>query len=563
MTKTPKNIIEEQTRLEAIKNNHKSLKELCIALSNPMRENQYDYYSMFDEKAKSRSNRAVRRVYDPTAFRGLEIWTNGIMGHYMPQEINWFAEEMGDRSLKDSKRVRKWLQETDEHLQGVLRQSNYYEQKKVAVSDSASDGDSFMLIDQDKESGKLLMLTPHPREFWISYDYWGRVRHIHHRFTKTIRDVKEEFGDAALSRTQKLALKESPNTNVEIIHGVYKNSDYQPDKAGTINMPWQHYYINVTSKDTPDGILMRQTGTYKLNPIPWSLNRPSHESYGRGIVAQMLIEILTCNYMSKDVLIASQVAARPPMLVPAALKHKIDFGAGGKTFVNNKEMLGLKMGDLVSRLVDSSGYPFGQDNHLRWQNMVDERFGVPLFLGMNMDTTTKTAYETRQRLAERAVMMAPFLGTLGTTTDMEFDRIYSLELEAGRAPEIPDEVLEAQDQRVDINYIGPLSQLLKQYYETGNLLTTISNIQAVLSVAPDSAIVVEGDELMRKILQSGNTPEDIILSPEDVQEIRAIAAAQQEAEMLAKQLPEMSKAVPNLSKKIESDSVLSGLMDAA
>ena len=549
MAKTPKGIIEEQVRLETIRENYRSLKELSVAISNPMRSDQWDYYAMFDSKAKSRTRRTMK-VYDPIAFKGLEIWTNGIMGHYMPKGINWFAEQMADKELRDSKTVTKWLQDTDEHLRYVLNQSNYYDQKKITISDSASSGDSFMFIDQDRDSSKLLCLVPHPREFWISYDYWGRVRHIHYKFTKTLRDVQEEFGEKALSLVQKETLKTSPDQKLEVIHAVYKNKDYNPLAAGVVNMPWQHYYVNVSDK-----ILMRQTGTITINPIPWSLNRPSHESYGMGIVAQILIEILTCQYMSKDILTASQLAARPPMLVPSALKHKADFGAGGKTFVNDKEMLGLKMGDLVARTIDL-------DNHLRWQNMVDARFGVPLFLGLNMDSTSKTFGEARLRQAERAIMMAPYLGFLGTITDMEFDRIYSLEREANRAPEIPDEVMEAQNQVVDIDYIGPLNQLLKQYYETGNLLMTIQNIQAVLSVKPDSEIVVEGDELMRKILKSDNSPEEIILTQDDVLEIRAIAAQQEQSQLINQTLVEASKAVPGLSKKVEEGSVLSNLQEA-
>ncbi|MHC4677034.1 MAG: portal protein, partial [Planctomycetota bacterium] len=75
----------------------------------------------------------IERVYDPTAMHAFGIWSSGIIGHYMPKNINWFAEELGDRRFKDSKSVIRWLQETDEHLRYVLRASgggsagtNYY-----------------------------------------------------------------------------------------------------------------------------------------------------------------------------------------------------------------------------------------------------------------------------------------------------------------------------------------------------------------------------------------------------------------------------------------------------
>lgn len=558
MTKTPKDIIDEQGRLQTIREPYESLKRLCVQLAYPGRSDIWDLFGLDTGKPNK-----GRKIYDPTAIAGLEMWSSGIMGLYMPKDVNWFMEEMADKELKDNKNVKKWLQDTDDHLRSVINRSgglgantDYYTQKMTAIKDAGAIGDAFTFIDEDKETGKLMFLTPHPREFWVRRDYWGRIVCIHHKFTKTLREVKDEFGERGLSSDQNLALSTAPYGNISIIHGVYRNSDYEPDKIGVKNMLWQHYYVNVEAK-----ISMLETGSETLNPIPWSLNRPSHEPYGRGIVSQMLIEILTVNLQAKDISVASQLAVRPPMLMSSAVKQKVDMGAGAITFAGSRETAGLKMGDLITRLIDSSGYPFGIDNHVRWQQMIDTRFGKNLFLAMNQQQgPAMTAYQTRQIQAEAAVLHAPFFGTLGTTTDMEFDRMYSLELNAGRAPEVPQEVLEIQNNsRIDIQYIGPLTQLMKQYYETGSLLTAVANIQAVLSVAPDSAVVVEGDELMRKILRSGNAPEGMILSEQDVLEIKAIAAQQMEEQKRIMLAQGMADAVPKLSGRIDKDSVLGSL----
>ena len=552
---SPKNIIETQAKMEKERAEYEPVKTLCTQLAYPERSDQWTLFGL----QKGQNHKRSRRIYDSTAVQGMTTWSNGIMGFYMPKEINWFNERMGDKSLNESKIVRKFLQETDEHLRSVLDKSNYYEQKRTAVKDAGAIGDSFMFIDNDSESnGNQIMSTPHPRECWIRRDYWGRVVVIHHKFTKTLREIEGEYGLKALSEVQQQNLKTNSEETATIIHGVYKNRDYQPDSIGIKNMPWQHFYINSEAQKE-----MKRTGSTTLNPIPWSLYRPTHEMYGRGIVAQMLVEIITTNLIGKDILEASGKAVAPPMLMSGALKHKLDLGMKAVNYVGAKETQGLKMGDLMAKLVDTSGYPFGVDQHERWQNMVNNGFAVPLFLAMNMNEAgNRTAYEVRQRQAERAALMAPFLGTLGSTTDMELDRIYSIELEANRAPEIPQEVLASTNGRIDIEHVGPLSQLLKQYYETGSLLTTIANIRAVLEISPDSAIVVEGDELMRRILQSGNAPEDVIRSQEDVMEIQAIAAEQAEQERMAAMAVEASKAVPNISGKIDKDSILGGMTAA-
>jgi len=561
MTITPKNIIDEQERMDTEFKDCEKPKELAIQLTYPDRESAMDWYNTFDDTQRTKKSRVI---YDPTAIEGRKIWSNGILGNYMPKSTNWWVQQMSDRKLMDSKRVRQWLQDTDEHLRSVLTQSgpdeaNYYNQKLVSINDAGVIGDSFMYIEHDQESGKLMFMCPHPREFRIRRDFWGRIVAIHHRFNKTIRQIKNEFGEGSLSESQKLALENSPNQKCQIIHAIYKNKDYEAGKVGVVNMKWQHKYLNVEFKK-----IIKDDGSETLNPIPWSLNRPSTESYGRGIVSSMFVEILTANYMGRDILIASQEAARPSMLIPSTLKHKLRTGAGGKTFVGHKEMEGLKMGDLISRFVDSSGYPFSENIHEKWQDLVNERFGKSLFLSLN--SADPSAYQNidmvRGMQAERAILMAPFLGVLSGITDREFDRIYEIELNSGRAPEVPDEVMQSQNGKIDIQYIGPLAQILKQYYETGNLLQTVANMSAVMSVAPDSDVVVDGDELMRKILESGNTPEEIVLSRDDVAEIKAIAAQQQMQMQQEQQLEQAASMVPNLSKNIEKDSVLSQIAAA-
>jgi hypothetical protein len=565
MDLTYESVNKEQSRMESERRDYEPLKRICCDMAYPERVAAWDWQAAatgINVKGKRVQSR-IKRLYDPTAMKSFGIWSSGIIGHYMPKNINWFLAELADRKLKDSKPIIQWLQDTDEHLRYVLRSSggfgsgnNYYTQKAVAIKDGGCIGDSFTYIERDRESNKLFMQTCHPREFWMRRDYWGRIIAIHHKTVSTMRDLVDEYGMKALNEDQKYNYRQddfNKDTPITLIHGVYKNSDYEPGKPGVMNMRWQHVYINVEGKHK-----IEQTGSRKLNPVPWSLNRPSSETYGRGVIGSMLIEILTSNFIARDMLTASGVAVRPPMLMTQAVRHKLDMGAGAVNFVNNKEMQGLKMGDLVARLIDSSGYPFGVEQHQYWQGIIEDRLGVSLFLALNMASVQgyKNVDHIESAKAERAVLMAPFLGTLDSVTDLELDRVWDLELDAGNAPEVPGEVLEMTDGRVDINYIGPLNQILKQYYEVGSLMQTISNMAQVLQIDPDARLVLETDELSRRILRGGNAPEEIIRSAEEVQEIRAIAAQQAEDARQMELLAQGASAVPDLGKKIDENSIL-------
>lgn len=558
---TAEQVIKTQERLEQKRKDYEQLKTLCVQFAYPHRSDCWDLFGLDLGKVHTKT----RKIYDPTAIAALEIRQNGILGQYMPRGINWFQETMADPRLKEDKTLRKWLQDNDDHLRYVLDSSGtgdgngYYDQKSIMLGDGMAIGDAGMFIEEDRETGKQMFMCPHPRTLWFMRDFWGRIIGIHYKFKKTLKQVKDEFGEKALDDSQNAKVKNSPDEEIECLYAIYKNEDYDPRKIGVMSMRWRYVYINTDKKK-----IMESSGTDTLNPVCWSNKRPSHWDYGMGDVAAVLVEIITANFQSKDMLNASQQAVSPAMLMAKSLKNKLDLRPSAVNFIENKANTAMRMGDLFARLIDPSGYPFGVENHQRWQDMINRRFGVPLFMAMNSNQgPERTAFEVSRMEGEQIVLMAPFLATLGNTTDLELDRIYAIEVETRRAPPIPDQILEAGNGRIDTQFIGPLMQKLKQYYEYGSLATTISAMQAVASMYPYSLVVGDGDTLMRKVMRSVNTDEEIILDKDEVQEIRAIAAQQQEAQQMAQMMADTSKVVPNLSKKVEADSVLGEMTKGA
>jgi len=117
---TVKNIKDEQGRMETERLDYEKLKELSISLSYPLRSDAYDFYQT-QAIGKPNSGR-VTQVFDPTAFRGLDIWGNGMLGYYMPKDSSWFIEQMADKKLRDIKTIREYLQAIDEQQRYALEQ---------------------------------------------------------------------------------------------------------------------------------------------------------------------------------------------------------------------------------------------------------------------------------------------------------------------------------------------------------------------------------------------------------------------------------------------------------
>lgn len=571
MDLTYDSVIKEQRYLEDTRKDYEKVKRLCIDLTYPERQASWEWFrATYGKDTPGKTQRAVyKRVSDSTAKHAFSIWRDGLLGNFFPKQINWFKEYYSDRELKDSKSVIKWLQDNDDHMVDVLNNSgsvgcdnDYYNQKKWTLGDAGGIGDSFLFIEKDEETGKQLFMSLHPKDCWIRRDFWGRVITIHYKMGQTLSKMVREFGEGSLSEQQRAeySKEDGKDSPVTVIYGIYKNYDYEPDSPGTVNMPWRVVYVNVEGKKD-----IKQTGSYTLNPVPFSMRRPPDWAYGQGVVYSNIVECLTCDEIGKTMLMGAQQAVNPAMLVSSAITNKLGLNPGKVNRVDNKSMQGIKMGDLFARIVDSNGYPFGRDQQELWINLVNSRFGVPLFVSLMAQSSGReaTATEIREIKGEQAVLMGPQVSEISSTTDMEFDRIYQLEYDAGDAPEPPAEVYDSQKGRIDLSYIGPLSQLLKQYYESNSLLTTISYIREALSISPQSAVVIDGDSLVRKIMRSANSPEDLILNEFEVQEIRAIAAQVEEARRQSELAESGSKTAANLSKKVEVNSLLDRMEQAA
>lgn len=570
MDLTYETVNKEQSYLEAQRKDYEKVKRLCCDLAYPDRVSSWDW--LFSTTGASTPGKKYsgfyKRTHDGTAKYAFEVWRNGIMGHFFPKQINWFREYYSDRKLKDSRAVIKWLQDTDEHMVSVLNNSgsvgcdnDYYNQKRWFLGDAGCIGDSFLFIERDRQTNKQFFMAVHPKDCWIRRDFWGRIVNVHYRMGQTLGKLVQEFSIGSLSEAQKISYQGEGGADapVTVIYGIYKNYDYMPGRPGTMNMPWQTVYVNMEGKKA-----IRHSGEYTLNPVPFSMRRPSDWSYGQGVVYSNIIECLLVDEIGKTMLMGAQQAVNPAMLVSSAIMNKLRLNPGAVNKVDSKSMAGVKMGDMLARIVDSNGYPFGRDQQELWIELVNKRFGVPLFVALNAkENSGRTAFEVNQIKAEQAVLLGPTVSEISSVTDMEFDRIYQLELDSGDAPEPPGEILESNQGRIDLNYIGPLNQLLKQYYESNALLTTIGYIQQVLTIAPEAAVVFDGDELLRKIMRSANSPEELILTDMEVQEIRAMSAQIAEDQRQAQLLGEGSKGAANLSKNIEPNSILARLEQAA
>lgn len=557
-----KEITDRQRRMESVREDYEPLMDWNIRTSVPSREKVTKW--VVDDKGLMKGT----GIWDPTAASSLDTWKNGLLGWHTPRATNWFQEQAQDRRIRESRNVIRWLQNVDEQMNFALNRSNYYEMKGVRLVDSGGIGGSYMFADEIVGTGKIHFRVPHPRQFWHELDIWGLVNKMHYKYDKPMREIVREHGTQALTESQTLVWEQKGGNKdqpVRIIQAIYKNYNYDPtSESSGKNRPWLSYKVNLDAKSTEGGVLMEQSGYNSINPTPWLLNRSTHEVYPRGVVGQFIIEIMTSNYMMRDLLMSSQQAVRPPIIALDTLKYKMNPKPGGYTWVDKNDLRGsANVSQIAGNLLEKVDYPFGLEMINRFQDVIEQRFGVPFFLLMNrLEGGEKTATEILQRQAERAVLMTPFLGTLNAVTDMELDRVFDIEFSAGRMPPPPSEILQAENQKIDIQYIGPLTQLIKQYYEVNKVQGAVASLAFLLEIDEDVILNMDLDVFAQELLKSSNAPVEGIVPLRTVKERRAAIAQQRAEQAMVEQAKQLENILPSLDKKPESGSVADRLQGA-
>ncbi len=552
---TVKEITQRQGRMETARDPYEPLMDWNISVGVPSREKVSNFKT--DDKGMMKGT----GIWDPTAAASLETWRNGILGWHTPQATNWFQGRPQERAIRDNRNVTKWLQEVDVLISEVLARSNYYEMKGIRLMDSGGIGPSYLFADEIVGTGKIMFRVPHPRQFWHELDFYGLVNKIHYQYELPLREAIRTFGDAWLTQALQTTRSTTPDQPIKIIHASYKNYDYDPTSESVgKNRPWLSYQVSLNSENTDGGTLMEQSGYNTPNPIPWLLNRSTHELYPRGIMGQFIIEIMTSNYMMRDLLMASSQAVRPPLIALDSLKRKMNPKPGGFTWVDKNDLRGSNVSQVAGKLLEGSDWPFGLEMIDRFQSVIEQRFGVPFFLLMNrLEGGEKTATEIIQKQAERAVLMTPFLGTLNVTTDMELDRVFDIEFSAGRIPPPPVELLQATNQNIDIQYTGPLTQLIRQYYEVNKIQAGVASLAFLLEVDPEVAMNMDTDVFAQELLKSSNVPVDGIVPLRQVKEIRAAIAQQNANQQMIENAKQLENILPAIDKRPETGSVAADL----
>jgi hypothetical protein len=494
--------------------------------------------------------REVEDLYDVTAIDGLDRYTAAIAGITIPRQQRWHGVEFADPELMKVAAVRRWCEHAADRLflARYAPHTGFESQMHEDIRQEGKYGTSGLWIG-DRPGRGIFYKALHMGELFIDEDYCGRVDRVHRPYVTTIKKAADEFGGDILSDKSRAALEDPKKRNgeIEILHVVRPNTEYEPGYLGAKGKPIESLYIETGEKHA-----IRRSG-FNSMPIPVSRHITGpRDKYGRSPAMKVLATVKGANDMARTILDAGNRAVDPPLLYyDDADITKIVTRPGGAT-AGGVDDQGRP---LVHPLITGQNLPIGLELIEQERGVIKRAFLDEFFRLLTDPSDRMTATQVMETLQKEGVLIAPYAGRretekLGPMIERELDIL----MRNGVIEAFPPEVLEAKA-KPRIQMTNPLSRMARAEEVTG--FTRLAEIGVQLAGAgfPEGLERVNVDAGMVAAADVLGVRPSLVYSDDEVAERRAAKKQEQGAMQEAAMAPQMAGAAKDLAQanKIAAD----------
>ena len=493
-------------------------------------------------------------MYDSTAYKSNLNLAANLNDMLTNQSSMWFRLGIDSKELEDNTTVQEWLADMTDEVRKHLDNSNFYDQIHELYLDLGSFGTGILYIeDSDDEDQYINFRACHIREIFIAEDKYGRIDTVFRKFQYTARQCMQAWDgedDSSVSDQVKEKYDDAPNEHIDIIHVVFPREERDPKEPDSLNMPYASVWMEVETKH------IIKEGGYKTMPylVPrWM--KSSGETYGRSPALAVLADIKTLNAMMETVIIAGQMIAEPPLMVPDDGFLKLNIEPRGISYYRSGTNEYIKPLEIGSRL------PITFEMIQEKRDSIGDAFFVTQ---LNViDKTEMTAEEVRARRDANMRIIGPTVGRL--QNELLSHLIYRVldilhstiktDADGNEAPLLPEPPEGVEGEAYKLKYVSPLAKA-KRMNElqaiNGAVQTAAGYVQATQNLEVLDNLNL--DIAYRKAVDIMGAPTDILKPVEQViaqrqqRAQRQAAAAEAERNKADAELAETStKAVKNIN----------------
>lgn len=489
----------------------KDVSEFCI----PKR-------SFWDNSGEREGGDYGRLLYNTTAVHAVGLSCSGFIGATASRTSRFFRLVTTDADLMAWPGIADYLETCERNMYAILNRSNFYEAVAELVPNGFTIGTAPLYIEDDDRNGRVIFQARHPKEIYVDEDDYGYVDTIIREYPISGKAALIKFGDK-LPDDIRQQCKDNPVARIMVQHIVLPSSDAYRDAFPGINgdMPYTSIWRLQATGD-----IIAASGYWEFPYPTWRYAKNSDETYGRSPAMDALSEILGGNQVAKSRLMAAQYTSDPAFLTSQTLQGRDRLVPGGRIYISEKDeqMVAIEAG---------KNYPITVDTERRIDETIERFFHTDIYVMLQQAQRQMTALEVDARMSEKAALLGPMTDRYNSEIlAPAIKRTFQIAMRSGLIPPPPPIVIE-QKATLDIDFVGYLSQLQKKHFQIGGMRASLEHIMAVAQINPETLDVVDTDVLMREGLDGHGAPQKAIRETDEVQQIRARRAQQQQAMMQA------------------------------
>ena len=485
--------------------------------------------------------RRGRDVFDSTAILAANTLASSVHGALTSPSNRWFNLRFRNDTLNDDDAAVEWLQKSAEAIWYALQESDFNLQINEAYLDLVTFGSSCVIEEANDEiqwSGLDFSTLP-IREVYFEPDHKGQILNFYRRHEWTPLQIVSKFDDKDIPDHIKEKAKQpgQADNKLTVIMAIYpRKSKKDADTAKLLkpkDRPFGRKYILHS-----DATELGEEGGYYEMPayLPrWQKASGSMWGYGPGTIA--ISDTMTLNTMVEQRLGAAAKAIDPASLVTErGLMSDLDLTPGGQTVVRDVD--GIRP------------YESGARFDVADQLIMDYRVNInKIFLVDRLElkeSPAMTATEVNARFDLMQRLLGPVFGRLQTDLlDPMIERTFRILLRGGQLPQMPDVLMQQDEDDLEIDYVGPMARAQKSDM-IENMTQWMGMMGEMGQLFPELNMLPDAQSFGRELGKAMNVPAVVIRSKEEVdKEIKAKeqqAIEQRQIEMAMGQGEAMQKA---------------------
>jgi hypothetical protein len=491
------------------------------------------YRGRFHERGGSiDGERRDRYLIDPYPMDAAGKCAAGLQSGLTSPSRPWFELSLADQEKAEYHPVRQWLDDVRDVMMAVYARGNTYAMLYDIEAELCQFGTAAALMMQDYDTA-LWHRSYTCGEYAGGVDARGRLYSFGRRFELTAPQMVAEFGIDNVSVAVKTAYNNNDHTQrFEVEMLIVKNNEYKPDQLKPGNFPWKSFYWERGNQQQ----FLRISG-YKEQPFimpRWT--KVGNCEYGYGPGHNALGNCMQLQRIEKAKLRCMDNEADPAMMFPASLK-KVNRQPGANNFIPD----GTQM----------NAYPMIPPGAKRYEGMIalsnDKRQQISatfyndlmVMLTQAQNNPQMTAKEVAERHEEKILMLGPVLEQFhNEVLDPLTLRTFGLCMRNELFPPMPEEITADE---LKVNFVSLLAQAQKMVSlpSVQNVLGMVGNVAGIY---PEAADIINIDNVIREVGVISGTPEKIMRSEDEVQQLREQRQQAQEAQMQQAQMAQGAEA---------------------